>query len=29
MCHNAPPSFYVMHFKMISTSTAGVEQAEG
>lgn len=27
-CHQAPPSHYMMHFKMISMTTAGVEKAE-
>jgi len=27
-CHQAPPSHYMMHFKMISMKTAGVEKAE-
>lgn len=27
-CHQAPPSHYMMHFKMISMKVAGVEQAE-
>lgn len=27
-CHQAPPSHYMMHFQMISMTTAGVEQAE-
>ncbi len=27
-CHQAPPSHYMMHFKMVSMTTAGVEKAE-
>lgn len=27
-CHQAPPSHYMMHFKMVSMKTAGVEKAE-
>ena len=27
-CHQAPPSHYMEHFKMVSMKTAGVEQAE-
>ena len=27
-CHEGPPSHYMMHFKMISMTTAGVEKAE-
>jgi hypothetical protein len=27
-CHQAPPSHYMMHFQMISMTTAGVDQAE-
>ena len=27
-CHQAPPSHYMMHFQMISMTTAGVEKAE-
>jgi hypothetical protein len=27
-CHQAPPSHYMMHFKMISMTIAGVEKAE-
>ncbi|PAW70944.1 MAG: hypothetical protein B9S35_14245 [Opitutia bacterium Tous-C5TDCM] len=27
-CHQAPPSHYMMHFKMISMKSAGVEKAE-
>ena len=27
-CHQAPPSHYMMHFKMISMTTAGVEKAD-
>jgi hypothetical protein len=27
-CHQAPPSHYMMHFKMVSMATAGVEKAE-
>ena len=27
-CHQAPPSHYMMHFKMVSMKSAGVEKAE-
>ena len=27
-CHQAPPSHYMMHFKMVSMTVAGVEKAE-
>lgn len=27
-CHRAPPSHYMMHFKMVSMKSAGVEKAE-
>ena len=27
-CHQAPPSHYMMHFKLVSMTTAGVEKAE-